>query len=176
MRTQVASPPPEPVSAPASAGAEPITLEPSPADLGRLNGAWHDLVERIGKMAPLAKNYLLDSKPVEVEATSVTVGFDPEFADNVEKINFPRNLKAIQKVIGNFLDREVTVRFDVLDASTVLPSDTVYEETETADPDSGEPSETPGDGATRTRQEWLKDPVVRKTLDMFNGDIADIRE
>jgi hypothetical protein len=28
----------------------------------------------------------------------------------------------------------------------------------------------------KTKQEWIKNPAVRKTLEMFNGDVVDVRE
>ena len=43
-------------------------------------------------------------------------------------------------------------------------------------PDEAPPGPKSGAKPGRTRQEWMKDPAVRKTLDMFDGDIADIRE
>ncbi|MBP7830762.1 MAG: DNA polymerase III subunit gamma/tau [Kiritimatiellae bacterium] len=142
-----------------------------------LAGNWLEVVDRISRLAPLAKSYLLDAKPVEVRRDRVVVGFDPEFAGNKEKIEFPRNLKAVNKVVGEFLKREVTVEFRVLDAKSTVPGDIKVQRIAEPPPmpAAAEPEGKPR-ARSRSTQEWVQNPAVKKTLELFNGDIVDVRE
>lgn len=146
-------------------------------ELGMLTAGWKGIVDRVGQVAPLARNYLLDAKPVRVKADVVTIGFDPEFADSRTKIDFPRNVKALEKSLEAALSRTVKVTFSVLNAQDTLPGDTKFvakKRDVPLEPKVSDPVKRKQ--ATKTREEWVDDPAVRKTLEMFNGDIVDIRE
>ncbi|MBU1910017.1 MAG: hypothetical protein KJ726_08220, partial [Verrucomicrobia bacterium] len=120
---------------------------------------------------------LLDAKPVDVEGARVVVSFDPEFAGNKEKIEYSRNLKVINKVMSEILNREVAVEFRVLDAKATVPGDIKAKNMtspETA-PASESATEKPK-GRSRSTQDWVKNPTVKKALELFNGDIVDVRE
>ncbi|HOW98113.1 MAG TPA: DNA polymerase III subunit gamma/tau [Kiritimatiellia bacterium] len=149
---------------------------PASEEVAALAGGWLDIVERVSRLAPLAKSYLLDGKPIHVQGARVIVGFDPEFASNKEKIEYPRNLKAVNKVLGEVLRREVTVEFRVLDAKATVPGDIKVREV-AAPPGKTEPAaEEAQRPRGRSAQEWVKNPAVKKTLELFSGDIVDIRE
>ncbi len=159
--------------------ARTIRSEVNPKDdLAMLSAEWHDFVERVGRVASLARGYLIDAKPLVVTAAHVTIGFDPEFASNKEKMDFPRNIKAVEKVLSEKLNRTVTVDFRVLDAKSTVPGD-IKIRSVNADPagktDPGVSPETK-EKTKQSRQEWINNPAVRKTLEMFSGDIVDIRE
>ena len=155
---------------------EPIEKPDIGDELKLLNDKWREIVERVSHAAVLAKNYLIDAKPVKIAGSQVLIGFDPEFAENKEKIDFGRNRKAIQKTLSEILKREVTVDFCVLDAMSTLPGDITTGVDQNAS--KTRPDERSG-GVTaslKTKQEWMKNPTVRKTLEMFNGDVVDVRE
>jgi DNA polymerase-3 subunit gamma/tau len=145
-------------------------------ELGVLSEKWREVVERVGHTAALAKSYLIDAKPVKIVGSQVSIGFDPEFAANKEKIDFARNRKAIEKIIGEVLRREVTVDFCVLDARSTLPGDIKTAGRTSAS--KTQPGEQPGSttASLKTKQEWMKNATVRKTLEMFNGDVTDVRK
>jgi DNA polymerase-3 subunit gamma/tau len=174
-------PPARPQMSAAEPDAGPSAGAPAagPGDaVGRLAGQWREQVDRVGHMAPMARGYLMDAKPVRVEAGVVTIGFDPEFAANKSKIDYPRNRKAIEHTIGSLLGQEIKVEFLVLDARSTLPGDIKVDASSPA-PASAPP---PPPRASRSivtaevKQEWIKNPVVQKALELFNGDIVDIRE
>lgn len=158
--------------------AGPPAASPSKESLAedhqRLFGHWHDLIEQAGHAAPLARNYLVDAKPLAVDAHSVTIGFDPEFESGMENIDVPRNRTVLQKVLGRFLHREVTIHFKVMDARDTLPGDIKLPEGHGQGEKKAKqalPSE-----ALTAEQKWIREPAVRKTLEEFNGEIIDIRE
>ena len=168
------------VEPPAAPKAQAVRESGQPRDeLKMLIEKWHEIVERVGHAAVLAKSYLMDAKPIQVTGSSVTIGFDPEFADDKSKIDFPRNRKAVQKVLGEVLRRDVSVEFSVMDAKSTLPGDTKLENVTAAAPAPAHSATDPKGKAKapyKTKQEWIGNPTVRKTLEMFNGDIVDVRE
>lgn len=169
--------PAKPKSAPVVAeGRKPAETPAAVDELQVLGGRWREIVDRVGHTAALAKSYLIDAKPAKIVGNVVSIGFDPEFAENKEKIDFGRNRKAIEKTLGEVLKREVTVEFCVLDARATLPGDI-----KTAGKTSAsktQPGEKPGSvtASLKEKQEWMKNPTVRKTLEMFNGDVTDVRK
>ncbi|OQA27647.1 MAG: DNA polymerase III subunit tau [Verrucomicrobia bacterium ADurb.Bin345] len=175
-------PTPVHVSRPVSVGAasaEKAPCEPG-CEVSYLAERWHEVVERVGHVAPLAKNYLLDAKPVEVSSEAVVIGFDPEFAENKERVDYPRNRKAMQKVLGEILKRDVgSVDFRVLDSRDTLPGDVKVQDVDAEHPRGRHSAAVDPERAAKarkTKQEWIDNPAVRKTLEAFNGDIVDIRE
>jgi DNA polymerase III subunit gamma/tau len=162
----------------ASAPAQTVREKPGPeGELRMLIEQWRDICERVGHAAVLAKGYLMDAKPVKVQEGTVFIAFDPEFAENKDKIDFARNRKAIQKTLSEVLHRDVAVEFCVLDAKSTLPGDTKVvpvEKRPATETSPGTPLEQKG--VPKSKREWIMNPAVRKTLEAFNGDVVDIRE
>ncbi len=167
---------PAPATRPAAKRSAPaVSPEQCQTDHQRCYAHWHDLIEQVTHAAPLAGRYLVDAKPLLVSATSVTIGFDPEFADELENIDVPRNRKALQKVLSRFLHRDITVNFKVMAEGETLPGDIKLPAGHAAS--ARAKKEKPSDPAALTaEQRWIRDPVVRKVLEEFNGEIIDIRE
>jgi len=163
------------VTPPAAVKPSPVKPAPVPSvppanELEHLTAQWRsEIVERVGRIgtAALARNLLLDARPLSVEPMRVVIGFDPEFAGNLEKIKVPHYIKAIQGVLTQFLKRQVNVEFQLIatEGPVDIPADHVAEK-----------SGTVGGKGPKSKQDWYKEPVVRKTLEFFNGSIVDIRE
>jgi DNA polymerase-3 subunit gamma/tau len=181
--TQAAKPAPTPQKQePAQVSAAVPTEDESSSDpIAHLSRHWHEIVEKVGHVATLAKTYLLDAKPVRLVGNHLTIGFDPEFAASKDKINqVPRGPRAVQRAVSDFLKKELTVDFIILDAKSTLPGDFKIRNEADAESnpskDSAPPTEHPKSNGPKSRQEWINNPIVRKTLEMFNGGIVDIRE
>lgn len=142
----------------------------------RLFAHWHDLIEEASHAAPLIRSYLIDAKPVCVEVEQVHIGFDPEFANELENVDVPRNRKVLEKVLGRFLRRSIHVHFRILEAGETLPSDIHLPEGHTHHDAKDSTATDLPDEALTAEQRWIRDPVVRLTLEAFNGEIIDIRE
>ena len=149
---------------------------PSGNELDAMTAKWREeIVERVGKIAALARGPLLDARPLAVEQNRVILGFDPEFAKSLERIKAPHYLKAVQSVLGQFLKRPVNVDFQLID--TDGPADVPADHTvETMGRPKGAAAPAKAPGQPKTRQDWQQEPVVRKALELFNGSITDIRE
>ena len=169
------SAPPAPPPEVAGGSRQTVSPEQCQADHARCFAHWHELMEQVAHAAPLAARYLVDAKPVLVAADSVTIGFDPEFADELENIDLPRNRKALQKVLGRFLRRDVAVQFSVLESKEALPGDIPLPEGHSRS--EARPDQPPVDTAALTvEQRWIRESAVRMVLEEFNGEIIDIRE
>jgi len=112
-------------------------------------------VDRVQPAAPLAKSYLKDAAPTQVAGDRVLLSFDPEFADSCEKLKVPRSLRAVQNALEWALGHPVVLELTVGKAAPAQPAPTK--------------SKTSG-------KDWVKDPAVKRTLEMFNGNIVDVRE
>jgi hypothetical protein len=106
---------------------------------------------------------------VQVQHDKVVIGFDPEFAAKRDAIDHPRNVQAVQKVLGDILKRPVSVSFTVLGSESArsMPADK---------PAAPQPGKNEGPESRKSRQQWTQDPAVKRALETFNGDIIDIRE
>lgn len=176
-------------------GAEAKVREkpPSGDECALLSEYWSDIIERVGRFAPLAPGYLRDAKPVAVKDDKVVLGFDREFPSEPELINIPRNRKAITRVFSEFLGREVDIELRILDARDTLPADIKTGDSGVAagratpssqtsgTPTTGRPPRTthPRSGRKKdsmaTRQKWMQNGTVQRILEAFGGDIVDIR-
>ncbi|MFA5042772.1 MAG: DNA polymerase III subunit gamma/tau [Kiritimatiellia bacterium] len=162
----------------AKCAAQPEAAAPSGDELAHLTKVWPELVEKVGKAVALAKGCLLDARPVAVAGDRVTIGFDPEFAAHMEQAGLPRTRAALQKNIDDVLRRSVTVEFKLLaerpagtekEPAKALQRPAGAAQAQTANKPAVKPS-------LQQKQKWFKDPAVQKTMDMFNGEIQEVRE
>jgi len=185
-----AAPAPRAAAAPPAARApevQPAARREAPAapaaeaeggtELERLTRNWHTFLERVGVLAMLAKNCLIDAKPVELTRDKLVIGFDPEFASKRDTLDHSRNNKAIQAVIEDMFKHHVTVSYTVLSSTDAkqLPSD---HQPPAPRPESKvqAPAAPAQAGDKKSRKEWVQEPAVKRALETFNGDIIDIRE
>lgn len=152
-------------------------------ELEMLQRRWDEIIEKVGKNAPLARSVLVDALPSEVCADKVTVSFDPEFADEIDNFKSGRNRKSLERVLKVILGRDVKAELVVgktllrakptaasvpsEDAGIVTEEDVEKETVPKAD------VVVPQEG--KGIHEWIQEPTVKKTLDMFEGTIVEIR-
>jgi DNA polymerase-3 subunit gamma/tau len=166
-----AAPRTPPPRAPAAPAAVPVAV-PAANELEALTANWHDITEKVGRMVSLARNQLLDSRPLEVTADKVVIGFDPEFSKSMERLQSPQSLRAVQNVLSQVLKRQVGVDLKLIppDGARVdVPADHTVEQ-------AVKPQGPAGAKVPRSKQDWVQEPVVRRALEIFNGSIVDIRE
>jgi DNA polymerase-3 subunit gamma/tau len=164
------SPAPAYAPRPQTPAARPAAAAPAANELDALTAQWRDqIVERVKREVTMAGIALLDAKPLAVEQNRVVIGFDPQFARKLEQIKIPTYHAAVQKVMVQFLKRPVNVECVLMtgDGSADVPADHTVDK-------AGALKSSPTH--SKTRQDWHQEPVVRKTLEFFNGSIVDIRE
>ena len=183
----VAAPPPRPPAAVQEARrptSDKVARVPDEVDTDRdlqaLLSGWQDVLQQVARFAAMAKRVLADARPVEVTPEKVVVALDPEFAGELDALQSPRNRKAVEQVLSKVLHRRVVPEFIVgqsglMDTPAAPPASTAVVQEPAPEPYETEASEAPVASA-RSLQEWSDEPAVRKTLDMFNGSIEDVRE
>jgi len=193
----VSEPEPEPISedvgddtdageeeAPGIADEPPVAHPPPPAwlpdsfreaegkdDLEKLQTAWPELVDRCRMIQPLIKQQLRDSWPVEVTETRLTVGFDPEFAEEIEVVRqFDHG--ALHGLFSQLLGRSVRLEYTVLDAPVTWSH---LDPKAEADTDSKDEEPFSAERAGLNPQAWLRNDAVRQVLEVFHGDILKVQ-
>jgi DNA polymerase-3 subunit gamma/tau len=129
-------------------------------DLERLKAEWPQFIEQLTKGLPSAHQYMIDTAPVSVTETHVTIGIDPEFTREKDSLETPRTIAMIQHRLETFLKRSVSVDFQALAgkaADATLPA-----------------QQPPQDGLDKN--DYYNNPAVRSVLEAFSGDIAEIRK
>ena len=162
------APPAVAPSAPARAAAAPAHGKHAGRDeAAHLKGRWPALLNVISETAQLAAPYLKEAEPLRVEGDHVILGFDPEFGEHLKRVDTSRTRLAIEKAIGHELKRAVGVKF-------------VLEELPQADaaPQPAPPAvaEAPPPKKAAAKRSLADDPVVKKTLEAFGGEVYDVRE
>ena len=201
---QPPSPPTTKIVAEAAKPAYTAVVSPPSAasgtdDLATLVTGWPGIIERITKMAPLMRSSLVDTAPLSVTAESVVVGCDPGFTEDLVNLRHHRNHAVVERVVGDALGRKLTVTFVESDALT-LPSaekqapaasvsapeteqqpEPVPDAPASPSPPPSAAPEAPAPGPKsakdrKTMHEWAQHPVVRDTMNTFDGYLTEVRE
>jgi DNA polymerase-3 subunit gamma/tau len=158
-------------------------------DLGAL---WNQALEAIGRVSPMTKSYLLKAFPVSLDNGTLTVGFDPEFAEYIPLVDTPRSHALLQTKLKELGLGDGRVKFARAESSPaeVLPS-TVVQPTAAASAQSIPPPAPPapapwppltvpegGAGKNKVTKPSLEDlrndPLIKKALEEFRGQIVDV--
>jgi len=130
-----------------------------------LEDAWEYAIEHLGKATPLAKSYLVGTRPLGMKGNVLTIGFDPEFADRREFVDRPRNIELLQSKLKEKLRMDVTLRLAVSEPSApVLPK--------AAGASKAPASET----SKKSPDDFKDDPLIKKALEIFKGTVVDVRK
>ena len=144
-------------------------------DLGSLTRDWAKVIDKIGKIAPLIKSALADTRPLRVEKDKVVVGFDPEFKTEMSRFSAPRNRKAVEHAVGGLLGRKVSAVFEVA-ASGLARATAVAREAQASYDAPKEASSNKKADQGKKKRDWTEEATVKEALDMFRGSIVDVRE
>ena len=127
-----------------------------------LDEAWAYAVEHLGKVTPLAKTYLVGAKPLRHQAGILTIGFDPEFAERREFVDTTRNREILQAKLKEKLHTEISVKFETADSVAPAPKPVAAA--------SKPPVPTANAG------DFKNDPLIKKALEIFKGQIVEVRK
>lgn len=159
---------------PARAAAPPPSVHgkrPGQADeAAHLKSRWPALLGVIAETAQLAAPYLKEAEPLRVEGDHVILGFDPEFSGHLKQVDTSRTRLAIEKALGHELKRTVGVKFAIEERPQA--------EAEPQPPPLVEPKakEAPAKAPAAKKRNLADDPIVKKTAELFGGDVFDVRE
>jgi DNA polymerase-3 subunit gamma/tau len=158
-------------SAPAPAAATP------PAEM-ELSQLWNTLVDAVGRANPFVKAYFVEAHPVSFEKNLLTIGFDPEFADKLPLVDNPKNHALVQTKLAEmgyprarlkFIQAEAPAREKAAVPAPPPPSSPA------------EPAQAPApakpapEAAPVKKDDFKNDPLIQKALEVFKGQIVEIR-
>ncbi len=150
----------------ASAGKKSFVADPGvdfDRELKSLLEDWNEICESFGHVVPACRKTLKDTRPVSLEADWLVIGVDSEFYDDdLKSIESSRSKVVLQQIIKERLNREIWIKFKQID---VLPQS----------PDNNSGNAGVASVSERTPREWCEEPIVQKTMDMFDGKISDLR-
>jgi len=172
-----------PASAPAlAAGAARTPAAP----VAELDDLWTKVLEAVGRVSPFARSYLLEAHPVAFRAGLLTIGFDPEFADHLELVDNTKNRTLIQTKLKELGCGEAQVKFVKSEApATRVAAGAPTPSAPAASAPPAQPATQPAPAAPASKgraepvpfnkDEFKNDPLIRKALEIFKGQIVDVR-
>jgi len=190
-------PAPEPAMALRDVPAPPPVVT-APASIDQL---WRDLLDAIGRVSPFARSYFLEAFPVSIKGKVLTIGFDPEFKDHVGLVDNPKNHALISTKLSELGHPGMQVKFVVTEAAALAsapaaplppapPPVPIAPVTPAASavpspsaPATAKPAEAPAAPRPQAKpvskafdpNDFKNDPLIQKALEIFKGQIVEVR-
>ncbi len=158
-----------PVAKPAPSSPEDRGKNAAPTTIS-LEEAWGAAVEHMGKVVPMAKSYLIGTRPLGLQGNVLVVGFDPEFADHKDLADRPRNIEVLQAKLKEKLRMDVTLKFQAAEPASVPTRAPVPPPAKPAV--AGKAVEP----AKKNLDDFKNDPLIKKALEIFKGTIVEVRK
>lgn len=170
---------------PATAVVKEAAIPDADVQVARLRHEWPDVVAHMGKVSVGSAAVLRATVPLGVTDTHVRIGYAAEFGEAMANVRATRPQMALRQMLKRILGRDVLVDFEaVADMEALLaqpleprpsappqPAAVVYE---TAGGQSAAVVAEASPKGGRRLTDWYTHPDVRKVLEAFNGDIADV--
>jgi hypothetical protein len=146
-----------------------------------LEELWARLIETVGKASPFVRTYLLEAHPISFDKNVFTIGFDPEFEDHLGLVDNARNHAILQTKLAELGHPNSQIKFVKAEAPvgrtpvTLPPS---------------QPASLPATKPTMAtasiikeksapvsfdRDDFKNDPLIQKALEIFKGQIVEVR-
>jgi DNA polymerase-3 subunit gamma/tau len=191
--TPAPPPPPSPSPSP-SPGVEPPRPVATPRTEAAggsidLDALWRELVEAVGRVSRFTRGYLLEAHPVSFVKRVLTIGFAPEFAEHIGLVDNSKNHTLLQTKLAEmghpgcqfkFIKSERPEGHVPLPAEPAAPAASPLPAS-TAPATPGAPTSlatprplaaTPG---TLSKEDFKNDPLIQKALEIFKGQITEVR-
>jgi DNA polymerase-3 subunit gamma/tau len=164
---------PKPASTPAAKPtppAAPITPPPGDTDLNQL---WANLVDAVSRASPFVRSYFKEAHPVSFVKNVLTIGFDPEDAEHLPLIDNSRNHALVQTKLAELGHPNAQVKFIQHEAPPgEKPPAPAPAPPPPAAPE--KPAAAPEPASLR-QDDFKNDPLIQKALEIFKGQIIDVR-
>ena len=185
-RPAAATPAKSPMAAPTQAAetTTPVMRESTPTTAPSgghdLPVLWNRLVEAVGRASPFTRTYLLEAHPVAFKGTLFTIGFDPEFEDHMGLVDNARNHTLLQTKLAELGHAGTQIKFvkaerpadwaaPVIETASATPVPT----TAAAKAPSAPPA--PAKSGPFNKDDFKNDPLIQKALEIFKGQIVEVR-
>jgi DNA polymerase III gamma/tau subunit len=184
----------EPVAQAAAATLEerPPRSMPLPSNDSQLYELWRNLLDAVGRSNAFARSYLQEAHPVSFAKNLMTIGFDAEFADHVALVDVPRNHTLLQTKLSELGHPNVQLKFVKADAPAGWqrptaqpqqpPASSPAQALKAAPHASPAPAPAPAplvkekpNPVAFNKDDFKNDPLIQKALEIFKGQIVEVR-
>jgi DNA polymerase-3 subunit gamma/tau len=162
----------------AASPAAPVTTAPA-VDLQPL---WQQLLDAVGRVSTFTRSYLSDAHPLSFERNVLTIGFDPEFADQMELVNNPKTHALLQGKLQELGHANAQTRFIKADQPLPRAKSPILAPPAAAPLSKPESTESVAPASKKERpagpvnlEDFKNDPLIQKALELFKGQIVDVR-
>jgi DNA polymerase III subunit gamma/tau len=156
---------------------------------------WRNLVEAVGRTSGFTRSYLLEAHPVSLAKGILTIGFDPEFEEHIALVDVARNHTLLQTKLAELGHLNVQIKFvkaqapagwqhPAEPAPAPTPAQVARPVAATATPS----LQAPGPAAVSqsparekpapiafNKDDFKNDPLIQKALEIFKGQIVEVR-
>ncbi len=132
-----------------------------------LDAIWQQLLEHLEKTVPMLKSSLMEGRPLSQNADTLFVGFDPEFELQKELVDTPKSREMIQNKLREITHQAMNIKVVFADDPSIPTGD------EPAATQVDENQKKSNSGMDDKRFE--DDPLIQKALEIFKGQIVEIR-
>ena len=154
-----------------------------------LETLWARIVDAVGRASPFTRSYLIEAHPVSFAKNLFIIGFAPEFADHLALVDNARNHALLQTKLSELGHPNSQFKFIKAEAPTNRPAP-VLEPSPAAPPQTHKTSapaavSKPGPAAPPAKEkaasvafskdDFKNDPLIQKALEIFKGQIVEVR-
>ncbi len=148
--------------------------KPKSQPVGDLSEMWHQLVEAAGRASPFVRTYLLEAHPVSFAKNVLVIGFDPEFSDHLALVDNSKNHALLQTKLKELGHARAMVKFiEAGRPENFEPP--VIESNSPAGESSAGYKQPKKEDFVFSKEDFKNDPLIKKALEVFKGEIVDIR-
>jgi hypothetical protein len=125
------------------------------------------------------RTYFSEAHPVSLAKNVLTIGFDEEFAAHIPLVDNSKNHALIQTKLAELGHPHIQVKFIQAEAppqwKNPPPAPPAAPAPPAGKPTPPEPVKTKTDVAPFDKEEFKNDPLIQKALEVFKGQIVDVR-
>jgi len=143
------------------------------------------LVEAAGRVSPFTRTYLLEAHPISFNKGLFTIGFDPEFEDHIGLVDNARNHNLLQTKLAELGHVNAQIKFVRAEAPagwqrpqqppvTPMPPPPA-KAANVAKPAQTLPVKDKPEKIPSKKEDFKNDPLIQKALEMFKGQIVEVR-
>jgi DNA polymerase III subunit gamma/tau len=179
-------------AAPAPAApSTPVPASAEPAASNDLETLWARLVESVGRASPFTRSYLIEAHPVSFAKNIFTIGFAPEFEDHLALVDNARNHGLLQTKLAELGHGNAQFKFIKAEppahrvpAVVETPTQPVATSVQAKSPVPPPSKPTPAPAAAAkeksapvpfNKDDFKNDPLIQKALEVFKGQIVEVR-
>ena len=162
--------------------AAPVACAEAVLVSGDLAELWTKLIEAVGRVSPFTRSYLVEANPVSFEKGVLTIGFDPEFEDQLGLVDNGRNHTLLQTKLAELGHANSQIKFVKVETSAtqkpqpaapvpVVPVASAKSAVSAAAPVTREKTAA----VPFNKNDFKNDPLIRKALEIFKGQIVEVR-